>query len=357
MAISDTQKVDLLWKKVGFSKAKSDTNANKKAPNEAIVSDPIIKTASIWSQSDSIPAVMPSSNSSIVNVYLDSVSGAVETTEDGTASDNRTWKAGTTNWIPPSFGATYQLKVYAAGTGLANAQSSGTQLFETGSGNSDEWYFDYQSGTLHFIGTNLPTDIGTGTSNVIYVSGARYVGSTGISAESSGATTTLFKADLSAVYADGDINAGDVLVVTDAGDGEYGVYIANQDAPTTTSHLTTITTRDSATVDAGTFRSNVTHTSGNVTLGDVSAGSKIIEATITVTQVFDSASADLTIGDDSDPDRLFDTDYVDLTSLGSYVVNPNFVYTGTLDSANTIKAYVTQGTATQGAATVTVVYQ
>ena len=357
MAISDTQKVDLLWKKVGFSKAKSDTNANKKAPNEAIVSDPIIKTASIWSQSDNIPSVMPSSNSSIVEVYLDSVSGALETVEDGTSSDNRTWKTNTTNWIPPSFGATYQLKVYAGPTGLSNVQSSGTQLFETGSGNDDEWYFDYQSGVLHFIGTNLPTDIGTGTSNVIYVSGAEYVGTTGISAEASGASATLFKADLSAVYSDSTINAGDVLVVTDAGDGEYGVFISNQDAPTTTSHLTTVTTRDSAVVDAGTFRSNVIHTSGNVTLGDVSAGSKIIEATIEVTTVFDSATADITIGDDSVPDRLFDTDYVDLTSLGSYVVNPNFIYTGTLDSANTIKAFVTQGTATQGNATITVVYQ
>ena len=39
MAISDTQKVDLLWKKVGFSKTKTDTNANKKAPNEAIVQE------------------------------------------------------------------------------------------------------------------------------------------------------------------------------------------------------------------------------------------------------------------------------------------------------------------------------
>ena len=32
MAISDSQKVDLLWKKVGFGKAKTDTNANKFAP-------------------------------------------------------------------------------------------------------------------------------------------------------------------------------------------------------------------------------------------------------------------------------------------------------------------------------------
>ena len=35
MAISDSQKVDLLWKKVGFGKAKTDTNASKFAPNEA----------------------------------------------------------------------------------------------------------------------------------------------------------------------------------------------------------------------------------------------------------------------------------------------------------------------------------
>ena len=357
MAISDSQKVDLLWKKVGFGKMKTDTNANKKAPNEAIVSDPIIKTSSIWSQSGSIPGTIPSSNSSIIHVYSDAISGSLETTEDGTASDNRTWKTGSTNWVPPGFGATYQLKVYAGASGLSNVQSSGTQLFETGSGNDDQWYFDYQSGVLHFIGTNLPTDIGTGTSNVIYVSGARYVGSTGISAAASGASATVFKADLSAVYSDSTINAGDIIVVTDNGDGEYAVYVSNQDAPTQASHLTTLTTRDSATVDAGTLKADVIHTSGNVTLGNVSNGSKVVEVTITVNTVFDSASAGITVGDDNDTDRLFSNDYVDLTSLGSYVVNPNYIYTGTLDSANTIKTYVTQGTATQGNATVSVVYQ
>jgi hypothetical protein len=37
MAITDTKKVDLLWKKIGFNKAKTDTNASKKAPNESVV--------------------------------------------------------------------------------------------------------------------------------------------------------------------------------------------------------------------------------------------------------------------------------------------------------------------------------
>ena len=176
MAISDSQKVDLLWKKVGFGKAKTDTNANKKAPNEPNASSFIIKDADIWNQSGSIPGTLPSANSSIANVYIDSVSGALETTEDGASSDNRTWKTGVTNWIPPQFGSTYQLKVYAAASGTNNPQTNGTQLFETGSGNDDEWYFDYQSGVLNFIGTNLPSGVSDGKS--IFVSGARYQGNT-----------------------------------------------------------------------------------------------------------------------------------------------------------------------------------
>ena len=38
MAITDAKKVDYLWKKLGFGATKTDTNASKKAPNEAIVS-------------------------------------------------------------------------------------------------------------------------------------------------------------------------------------------------------------------------------------------------------------------------------------------------------------------------------
>ena len=150
------------------------------APNEAVVSEFIIKTSQIWTNSGDIPGVIPASNSSIVALYTDATGSSLETTEDGTASDNRTWKTGLTNWIPPGFGATYQLKVYAAATGLANAQSAGTQLFETGSGSDDQWYFDYQSGILNFIGSNLPSAIGTSSGNVIYVAGAVYVGNTGV---------------------------------------------------------------------------------------------------------------------------------------------------------------------------------
>lgn len=177
MAISDTQKVDLLWKKIGFSKAKSDTNANKKAPNEAIVSDFIIKPSTIWSDASSVPSTIPGSNSGVVIVYT-----GTETTEDITSTARRTWKSEIINWIPPSFGATYQLKVYSDTADSTNAVSNGTQLFETGSGNDDEWYFDYQSGVLHFIGSNLPSSVTSGKS--IFISGAKYNGNTGFSGTS-----------------------------------------------------------------------------------------------------------------------------------------------------------------------------
>jgi len=353
MAISDSQKVDLLWKKVGFGKMKTDTNASKFAPNEANASDFIIKSTQIWAQDSSITGVIPAANSSVTQVYLDSVSGGHEFVEDGTATDNRTWKTGITNWIPPTFGATYQLKVYAAPTGTANPQTNGTQLFETGSGNDDQWYFDYQSGVLHFIGDNFPSDIGTGTSNVIYITGGRYAGTTGVGDAS--ASKTFIKSNLSAVYSDSSIGTGDIVKVTTDADGEYAVYLSNQASPTQLSHLTLISTKDGAETDANTYRANVTFNGGNVTLGDVSTTSRPQEVVVDVTTAFDGTTS-VNVGDDSDTDRLMSNDYIDLGTVGTYTVTPKFVYMDTTDANNTIKAYVVAGTSTQGAASIMVTY-
>ena len=184
MAISDNQKVDYLFKKLGYGATKTDTNTNKKAPNEAIASPLILRGDRVWQQAGDIPTVMPGSSAGVVTVYP--TSNPDETTLDGTATANRTWKTGLTDWIPPEIGSTYQVKVYIHTSGDAAGATGGDQVFATGSGNDDEWFFDYQSGVLHFISTNLPNGVNF-TGKSVYISGARYTGTFGVG----GAASTL----------------------------------------------------------------------------------------------------------------------------------------------------------------------
>ena len=179
MAIIDSQKVDYLWKKLGYGSTKTDTNTNKKAPNEAIASPLLLRGDKVWKQAGAIPAVLPGSSAGVVTVYPTSLPD--ECTLDGTATANRTWLTGLTDWIPPELGSTYQAKVYIHTSGDAAGASGGDQVFATGSGNDDEWFFDYQSGVLHFVGQNLPNGINF-TGKSVYVSGGRYTGTFGVGA-------------------------------------------------------------------------------------------------------------------------------------------------------------------------------
>ena len=143
-----------------------------------IASPLLLRGDKVWNQASLIPGTKPGSSSGVVTCY--NTSAPQETTADGTATANRTWKTGLTDWIPPEFGSTYQVKVYIHTAGDAgNAASGGTQVFAAGSGNNDEFFFDYQSGVLHFIGTNLPNGVNFSGKSV-YISGARYVGTLGL---------------------------------------------------------------------------------------------------------------------------------------------------------------------------------
>ena len=133
------------------------------------------------------PATIPSNTTEYVGVHT--TGAPTELVADGSSTTNRTWKANLTDWIPPELGSTYQVKVYVHNSGSPeSAVASGTQVFETGSGNDDEWYFDYSAGILHFIGTNLPNGVNFSGKSV-YVTGARYIGAFGIqgAVESGGA--------------------------------------------------------------------------------------------------------------------------------------------------------------------------
>lgn len=175
MAISDTQKVDYLFKKVGFGVTKTDTNANKLAPNESIASPLLLRGDKVWAEAGDIPSVKPSSDTDQVKLYT-----AVECTEDITATGNRTWKTSITDWIPPEFGSTYLVNVYIHTSGdAAGAEVISNKVFVTGTNNNDEWFFDYQSGVLNFIGTNLPNGVNFSGKSV-YISGAVYDGRFGV---------------------------------------------------------------------------------------------------------------------------------------------------------------------------------
>jgi len=179
----DNQKVDYLWKKIGYGVAKTDIAGNIDATNEPYASPLLIRSDTIWTQSGSIPAVIPSSNSSVVTVYPSTF--PIQSTNDaGIPTPTLTWVTGVTNWIPPEFGSTYQVKVYIAPSGdAANAATKGTQVFATGSGNNDEWFFDYKAGILNFNSNSTPYSGGgpiSFTGNSVYISGGVYAGTFGI---------------------------------------------------------------------------------------------------------------------------------------------------------------------------------
>ena len=233
MALADSTKVDFLWKKLGYGVAKTAPPANKEAFNESIPSPLLMRGDNVWQSSGDIPAVKPAATSSIVQIYQDAAGGSatVECTEDLTSPDNQTWKTNLTNWIPTEFGSTYLVSVYVDDPGEAAPQSTGTKLFQSGSGNEDGWFFDYQAGLLNFNGDNIPSQIGTGvTGKSIYVVGARYVGPFGVGGGSTIGNLTVTDTTVSTSNAGSDI----VLQVTGNGTVNIDTTTALQIAVGTT---------------------------------------------------------------------------------------------------------------------------
>lgn len=179
----DNQKVDYLWKKIVYGAAKTDIAANIDATQEPYASPLLIRGDKIWQDATDIPTVIPGSNTAPVTVYTTSL--PVECTNaTGIPTPRLTWITGQTNWVPPEFGSTYQVKVYISPSGQAgNVLTKGTQVFATGSGSNDLWVFDYQSGILNFNSNNTPYNGASPisfTGNSVYISGAVYSGNLGL---------------------------------------------------------------------------------------------------------------------------------------------------------------------------------
>ena len=193
---NESQKIDYLWKKVGYGVAKTagTTGAgSKEAFNESISSPLLYRGDLIWMQSDQITSSPPGSTNSIIQVYKDGGGGGysptVECTEDLTSPDNQTWNTNLSNWVPTQFGDNYLVQVYVANSGISNPQSVGTKLFQSGSGTDDTWFFDYQAGVLNFNGAVIPSQIVSPiTGKSIYIVGYRYVGLIGVTNSSTNIT-------------------------------------------------------------------------------------------------------------------------------------------------------------------------
>ena len=260
MAITDTQKVDYLWKKIGYGRVKTDVNSIKNATNESISSPLLLRGEEVWAESYQIPSTIPSSSTNEVTVYL--TSSPVECTADITSSTNRTWKTGTVDWIPPEIGSTYLIKAYLHTAGdAANAATSGTQIFGAGSGNNDEWFFDYKSGVLNFIGTNLPSGI---SGKKVYISGAVYTGIKGVPVPGAAVSFTNVNATGIATF----------LAGLESNDIQIGVTAANEIDTLTSSLILdsatgqTIIDDDLRVTGVSTFVGNVTFEGGIINLGD-----------------------------------------------------------------------------------------
>lgn len=184
MAISEARKVDYLWKKIGYGVTKTDTNSNLGPTNEPIASPLLLRGDKTWNQANLIPATPPGSTSGVVTVYPNSA--PTEAVAVPQATQYRSWKTNLTDWIPPEIDAQYIVVAYVHTAGdAANAVSSGEKIMAAGSGNNDEYFFDYQSGVIHFIGSNMPQNADTGASinysgKSVYIRGYRYTGTIGL---------------------------------------------------------------------------------------------------------------------------------------------------------------------------------
>lgn len=141
---------------------------------------------------------------------------------------------------------------------------------------------------------------------------------------------------------------GDSCYVRSGASGEYELYLYD-------AGWVLLSTADSARTDANTAEAIVSFNTGSpVLIGNVSQDSRVTTVTVDVTTAFDDVTSTLTVGDAGDNARLMDDIFVDLTEVGTYVVNVDYIYTSATDTD--VFAYFDFGVSTQGSARVIVTH-
>ena len=303
MAITDSDKLDFLWKKVIYGVTETDIDG-KEGPNEIYSSETLTLAQDVWQKSSDIPATAPTTSAATPVKYYghtsdssDFVKQPIRMIADPTVSGGKTWLAvadvtgnvvpGSANrlrdFIPPSIGSTYLAKVY---TTEANAKADTNKMNSLTTNN--EWVFDYQAGVLHF-----PNTVPSGISSNVFLVAHQYVGTKGV-----GAAT-----------------------------GANGLVFAT---------------------------SNVSYDSGTQNILDVSSAVRASAVIVEVDTAWTNANSTtaITVGTTSDKDLLFKASDIDLTVAGQYRSDFHYIWPSTSDV--TICAEVIQGAASAGTARVSV---
>lgn len=264
MAITDTDKIDFLWKKIIYGVTKTASGTAKFGSNERIPSPLTITSDSIWAESGDIPETPPVTSNSVLKLFKGPE--AIRMTMDPSAPPNQSWIAAATygqdltnfgDFVPPTFGSGYLAAVY-----VGNPETDGERIFPDAPNN--EFVFDYSAGVLNFV-NQIPAGV---AQKGIYVEVVRYVGSRG--GGSGGGDMSDY------VKKEGDIMTGDLNFDTDrqgigAHDGGLRVYAPSGDAegPIQLGHLD----------QDGNFTADVTvHPSGMVSVngeGDGNIGTDV----------------------------------------------------------------------------------
>ena len=154
--------------------------------------------------------------------------------------------------------------------------------------------------------------------------------------------------------------AGDQAYVTNAGDGEWGLFLY------TGASWVEISNQDSATVDAKTLTTTFTMPAGGFgnsttnNLGNISQGRKITSVSVEVHTAFSGYSGstlpNIEVGTVSDPDQFCDSPSNDLTETGDFMCMPEFIHPATASQELTLRARCNHYQASAGNVTVKVTY-
>lgn len=303
MAITDSDKLDFLWKKVIYGVTETDIDG-KEGPNEIYSSESLTLAQDVWSKSADIPATAPTTSAATpVKFYghttdsSDFVKQPIQMVADPTVSGGKSWIAvadptgnvvpGSANrlrdFIPPSIGSTYLAKVY---TTEADAKGDSDKMNSLTSNN--EWVFDYAAGILHF-----PNTVPSGISSNVFLVAHQYVGTKGVG----------------------------------AANGANGLVFAT---------------------------ANVSYDSGTQNILDVSSAVRASAVIVEVDAAWTNANntTAITVGTTGDKDLLFKASDIDLTVAGQYRSDFHYIWPSTSDV--TICAEVIQGAASAGTARVSV---